>query len=178
MERLFANSNNMQSYNLIVLSYHRFTEQDDDYPFSRTYKQFAHDLGTKDFDWITIDDGQECMIKACAMMQEKNIRAKLFIPTSLVGLPGYCTWDEIWKLSKYHDICNHSHEHVRLTEIPLLDVDSNIKTSSTLIKSFTGAAPRWFVPPWNMFNPDIERIAGKYGMQLVKNRINIKNNSR
>lgn len=168
----------MFNCDLIVLSYHRFVEEESDYVFSRTYKQFAHDLGTKDFDWITIDDGHQSQMKACEMMREKNIRAKLFISTALVGQKGYCTWDELWKLSRHHDIGNHSHDHVKLTELPAEEAYAQIEKANLLIKHHIGIMPRYFVPPWNQFNPVIENLARSQGLVLVKNRINILNISR
>lgn len=168
----------MYNCNLTVLSYHRFGEEPSDYPFSRTYQQFNHDLSVKDFDWITIDDGMQSIVKACEMMRLKNIRAKLFISTALIGQPGFCTADEIWKLSRHHDIENHSHEHIRLTEVGEEEVRMNIKTASAWIQRVTGRWPRFFVPPWNTFNDSIVRIAEENSMQLVRDRVDIRNDSR
>jgi peptidoglycan/xylan/chitin deacetylase (PgdA/CDA1 family) len=168
----------MFNANLTVLSYHNFTAEDSDYPFSRTYKQFQHDLNTKDFDWITIDDGHESIIKACKMMEEKNFRAKLFISTALIGTSGYCTWDQLWHLSRVHDIENHSHEHVKLTELDVDVMHNQISMANDLIKQFTGRKPRYFVPPWNQRNGIIEAAAHALGLQLVHSRTDIKNDSR
>lgn len=168
----------MCSYKLIVLSYHRFTPEDNDYPFSRTYKQFRHDLEKKDFDWVTIDDGHRSQIKACKMMQEKNFRAKLFTTTSLVGTPGYCSWDDLWMLSKFHDICNHSHDHVMLPHLEIDQIYFNLQESNRLIKEYIGITPRYFVPPYNNADYRVEIISRELGMVLVKDRVTIKNNSR
>jgi peptidoglycan/xylan/chitin deacetylase (PgdA/CDA1 family) len=173
-----AGFHHMYHCSLRILSYHRFGEQESDYPFSRTYKQFAHDLGTKDFDWISIDDGMKSIIKACEMMREKNFRAKLFISTALVGTAGYCDWDDIWKLSRYHDIENHSHEHVILTGLKDEEVLWNIATANALIKKAVGRQPGYFVPPWNTYDEVTRAIAQEQGLQLVHSRMDILNNSR
>lgn len=165
----------MHTYNLKVLSYHRFTEQAHDYAFSRTYKQFAGDLVRLDFDWITIDDGHQSMIKACAMMQEKNIRAKLFVSTQLIGQAGYCTWGDLWKLSKFHDIENHSHAHVKLTELSDEDIFGNIEHASYIIKGETGRQPRYFAAPWNQWDVRVEKAATELKLHGVRERIDIKN---
>jgi peptidoglycan/xylan/chitin deacetylase (PgdA/CDA1 family) len=165
-------------YKLTVLTYHKFTEQDNDYVFSRTYKQFANDLIQKDFDWITMDDGHNSIIKACAMMREKNFRAKVFISTNLIGEQGYCTEEEIWKLSRFHYIESHSHEHKKLTELSFEEVLQNITESVKIIKAITGRIPRYFAAPWNQFNREIEYLINSNGMQLMKHRIDIKNISR
>lgn len=165
-------------YNLIVLSYHQFNESEREYPFSRTYKQFANDLVQKDFDWITFDDAYKSQIKAAEMMREKNFRAKIFVSTDLIGKLDYCTEDDIWKLSRYHDIESHSHEHKRLTEMSIEEVVYNIDASVKIIKQITGRYPRYFAAPWNQYNKDIEKIINEKNMQLMKDRINIKNISR
>jgi peptidoglycan/xylan/chitin deacetylase (PgdA/CDA1 family) len=178
MARIPTRKYDMCPVNLTILSYHRFGEETSDYPFSRTYLQFNHDLNTKDFDWITIDDGMKSILKACEMMRLKNIRAKLFISTALIGTPGYCDADDIWKLSRRHDIENHSHEHIRLTEVSEEEVRMNIKTASEWIHQVTGRRPRFFVPPWNTYNDLIAEIVQENNMQLVHSRIDIKNDSR
>jgi peptidoglycan/xylan/chitin deacetylase (PgdA/CDA1 family) len=164
--------------NLRILSYHRFGERESEYAFSRTYKQFAHDLGTKDFDWITMDDGHKTIVKACEMMREKNFRAKLFISTALVGTKGYCSWDDLWRLSRHHDIENHSHEHVILTRLQEEEIRFNIEKANIDIKHHTGARPRYFVPPWNQSNDVVLKVATALGLQLVHSRVDIRNDSR
>lgn len=185
MEGVFTNSyylcypRKMTTTKLIVLSYHRFGNEESNYVFSRTYKQFKHDLETKDFDWITIDDGSSCLIKACKMMEERNIRAKIFIATALVGKPGYCSWDELWAVSKKHDIENHSHRHVRLIELGAdQEIFSEIKQAQELIKANIGRWPRYFAAPWNQYDMRVTMAAGKLNLQPLMDRINIKNDSR
>lgn len=167
----------MHSYPLIVLSYHRFTEEPDAYPFSRTYSQFALDLVKRDFDWVTIDDGHQSIVKACAMMQEKNMRAKLFVSTALVGTPGYCTWDELWKLSRFHDVENHSHDHVKLTELGISEMTMQLRIATWEIKKNIGRSPRYFIPPWNQWNEDLERVVRAAELIGVRDRIEMKKDS-
>lgn len=177
MGREFAGCDNMFNTNLIVLSYHRFDEQPSEDMYSRTYAQFEHDLNTKDFDWLTIDDCQSGQIKACEMMQEKNIRAKLFASTASVGTEGFCNWDEMWLLSRFHDIGNHSHFHKRLIWLSNSEIHENIGMCNELIKKYLGITPKWFVPPYNKWDKRVETIAGEYGLTLIHNRIDILNNT-
>lgn len=165
----------MTKINLIALSYHRFTQTDDPYVFSRTYKQFRNDLETKDFDWITIDDGHKSQIKAAKMMKDGNIRAKLFICPGMIGKADYCTWDDIWALSRDHDIENHSQDHQDLVTIEDEKIWEQIQEAQAAIKEHTGRFPRFFVPPWNHYDNRVEAIIKEIGLQLVKDRITIKN---
>jgi len=168
----------MAKQDLIVLSYHQFFAEENLYPFSRTYKQFQHDLDHKDFDWITIDDGHHSVMKACKMMEEKNLRAKLFISTDLIGKDGYLTWDEVWTLSRKHDIECHSHKHIKLPEHPEKVIRQNLQKSYDLIYQHTGRRPRYFVAPWNQYNDMVIKICEEFKMQPVRDRTDIKNDSR
>lgn len=168
----------MFNCDLIVLSYHRFTYDPDEYQFSRTYKQFEIDLREKIFDWITIDDGHSSMMLACSIMAEKNIRAKIFISSALIGEPGYCTWEQIQELAIFHDIENHSHNHERLSWLQDPEsIDKNIELCNNKILFFVGKKPRYFVPPYNNSDYRVEEMAKKNGLILVKNRIDILNST-
>lgn len=156
-----------------ILSYHKFTNFADNYTFSRTYEQFANDLLTKDFDWITIDDGSECMIKACRMMTSQAIRGKIFISSNLIGTEGYCTWEQIKYISQFHDIENHSHDHVRLNELEYNEIIKQMAACSDLIKTNVGKRPRFFVPPWNKLSPMVMAACRELGMTLIKDRTDI-----
>lgn len=165
----------MQHPNLIILSYHIFTEEFSDYRFSRTFEQFQHDLRKKVYDWITIDDGRKCTIEACEMMYKHNVRAKLFVCTSLVGQEGYCTWEDLKELSWHHDIENHSHVHDWHGKKDYGWQLENISTAQKLITQNIGKAPRYFVGPFNSFNKDTEKICSELGLVNVHGRINILN---
>lgn len=164
----------MSNLDLIILSYHRFTVSEEEYVFSRTYRQFRSDIETKVFDWITIDDGHRSQIKACKMMQESNIRAKLFINPGLVGTGGYCSWVELKELALCHDIENHSLDHVDLVAIAdAKDIYYQIIKAHELIAERIGRPSRYFVPPWNHYDNRVEAICEEHGIQLIKKRFNV-----
>lgn len=167
----------MTNLNLIVLSYHKFNDEPDKYPFSRTYDQFATDIMKRDYDLITFDDADYCQVRACDMLKEKNIRSKLFVPSALVNKPGYCSEADIWKLSRHHDIENHSFEHVKLSGLNYIQVKYQIETCNQMILDWTGRRPRFLVAPWNEVTSTIVLVARELELQLVTNRITIKNDS-
>lgn len=167
----------MCTLKLIILSYHRFTKEEHAYPFSRTYKQFAADIDTKVFDLITIDDGHKSIIKACKMMQERNIRAKLFICTSLIGTENYCTWEELALLAEFHDIENHSHQHKYLTDLTDEAIHWNIRMAGRSIEENLNIKCRYFVPPFNTSDKRVRKIVRSFNLQLICNRVTIKNNT-
>lgn len=163
---------------LIILSYHRFVNQEDTYRFSRTYEQFGHDITKKIYDLITIDDGMTCQIRACEMLRANNIRAKLFICTGLVGTKGYCTWDQLRELAKFHDIENHSSEHKDHTLASFRLQKQSIAQAQKTIFEQIGKAPRFFVAPYNQYNTDTDNAATIAGLICLKNRVNILNISK
>lgn len=168
----------MNSSELIILSYHRFTEVESDYRFSRTYEQFGHDITKKVYDLITVDDGMICQVKACEMLRTNNVRAKLFICTGLVGTKGYCTWDQLRELSKYHDIENHSiiHKDHSLANYELQR--RSVREAQEIITKQIGKAPRYFVAPYNQYNDATDLVASELGLITLKNRINVLNISK
>ncbi len=163
---------------MIILSYHTFTDKPDDYPFSRTYEQFDHDLRKKIYDMITIDDARKCTIRACDMMKSYNRRAKIFVCTSLVGQRNYCSWDDLRKLSEFHDIENHSREHLIHPAYNYEWQFDSIYEGKREIIDQIQRMPRYFVPPYNQFDENTEKICEELGLILLKDRITIKNTSK
>jgi peptidoglycan/xylan/chitin deacetylase (PgdA/CDA1 family) len=162
----------------IILSYHQFVNEQSDYRFSRTYDQFYHDIRKKVYDEIHIDDGMECLIKACGMMQEINRRAKLFICTSLIEQKGYCTWEQLKELSRFHDIECHSHLHEWHSKKDYQWQFESISTSKSLIIENIGKAPRYFVGPYNDFNDNTIKVCQELQLINVSGRENILNISK
>lgn len=168
----------MQHTDLIILSYHRFVDAESDYRFSRTYEQFGHDITKKIYDLITIDDGMTCQIRACEMLRANNIRAKLFICTGLVGTKGYCSWDQLRELSKFHDIENHSSTHKDHSQASYTLQKRSITEAQELITKQIGKAPRYFVAPYNQYNAATDMVATELKLITLKGRENILNISK
>ncbi len=169
----------MKHEQLVILSYHHFVEQyaEPPYVFSRTYDQFWHDIRKKTFDWITIDDARESITLACHMMREINVRAKIFVPTSLVGKPGYCSWQQLRIISQHHDIENHSHDHVKgFSGRDRIVIEADIVLAQRFIAENIGREPRYFVSPYNDYEcpNQVEMITADIGLTCLKDRITIK----
>lgn len=163
---------------LIILSYHQFVEKESAYPFSRTFEQFRHDIDKKTYDWITIDDARACSVRACNMLRERNVRAKIFVNISLVGRQGYCNWADIAKLSKYHHIENHSYLHSHHDKLGAKEIYQSISAANFEIKKHVGRAPRYFVAPYNTYDERVDKIARELNLIALKDRITIKNNTK
>jgi len=158
-----------------ILSYHQFVETPIDYKFSRTYEQFYHDIRKKEYSLITIDDAMICCIKACEMMRDFGIRAKLFVPTSLVGKEGYCTWDQLRELSHHHDIENHGHLHEWHTQMSYPDILGSIHTAQQKILLEIGKNPKYFVSPYNAYDDDVYKAVEALGLIPMDKRLTVAN---
>lgn len=163
---------------MTVLSYHKFVEEPSAYPFSRTYEQFSHDIRKKQFDLITIDDCHRSQIRACFMMTDWGIRAKLFCCTSLIGQGSFCTWDDLRMLSKHHDIECHGLTHEYHNRMFLSDVTKSIKLSTQEIADQIGRRPTHFVAPYNNYNLMVDWAAKWQKLETIKDRVDIRNNTK
>jgi peptidoglycan/xylan/chitin deacetylase (PgdA/CDA1 family) len=114
-------------------------------------------------------------MKAFQMMQWYNHRGILFVSTSLIGQDRYLTWPQINLISQHHEIGNHSHNHVNLQTLSPEQLQEEIITANSLIQKHTGKRPRFFVPPFNKYNNHIDNVAEKFGLQIIKNRVDILN---
>jgi len=159
----------------IILSYHIFGDEPNEYKFSRTYEQFAHDIDKKVYDQIHIDDARICTIRACDMLRNSNRRAKIFVCTELVGREGFCTWDDLKKLSRFHDIENHGQVHKDHTLMNYGKQFKSIGVARELISNMIGKKVRYFVPPYNQYNEDTVRVCNDLGLTLVHGRVTITN---
>lgn len=163
---------------MTILSYHKFVEQESDYRFSRTYEQFWHDFRKKKYDEIQIDDGMRCMIKACQMLTEYKIRAKLFICTGLIGTEGYCTYQELRELSLDHSIQNHSSLHIDHRNESYEFQKILIGTAQDKLIYEIAKRPTHFVPPYNWYNEDTYKVLAELKLIPVVNRVNVLNISK
>lgn len=159
----------------IILSYHVFGDQPSDYKFSRTFSQFAHDIDKKIYDQIHIDDARICTIKACDMLRNSNRRAKVFVCTELVGRDGFCSWDDLRALSRFHDIENHGSIHKDHALMSYGKQFKSIGIAMGVIEKMIGRKPRYFVPPYNQYNADTVKACSDIGITLVHGRINVTN---
>ena len=112
-----------------ILNYHSVGEKADEYTV--TEAQFAQQLdalpGTTSLHEmakgkvvLTFDDGKEdALIRVLPALQKRNMHAAFFIITSLVGTPGYLTWDGVRALDQAGmEIGSHTATHPRLADLP------------------------------------------------------------
>ncbi|MGX7109416.1 polysaccharide deacetylase family protein [Facklamia miroungae] len=65
------------------------------------------------------------------------------------------------------EIGNHTQHHPNLKEMTYDQQYQEIKQTSDLVEEITGEKPRWFRPPFGLFNMDTYRICQDLEMQLM-----------
>ena len=112
------------------------------------------------------------------MLEAYNVRAKIFVCTSLVGTEGYCTWKQLRSLSHFHDIENHSHIHKDHSSMGYDAQFESINKAQWLIGKNIGRKPRLFVAPYNQYNANTNKIARQLKLTCVKGRETVLNISK
>ncbi len=64
---------------------------------------------------LTFDDGDADNFAAAELLRQQGLHATFFIPSGLVGTPGYMTWDELKQLQQDgNEIGGHSLDHTKV----------------------------------------------------------------
>ncbi|MFH1183682.1 MAG: polysaccharide deacetylase family protein [Chloroflexota bacterium] len=64
---------------------------------------------------LTFDDGDADNFPSAAVLRQYGLRATWYIPSGLVGKPGYMTWDQLQALqADGHEIGGHSVDHINI----------------------------------------------------------------
>lgn len=164
---------------MIVLSYHRFFEEENEYRFSRTFQQFDHDVRKKEFSEINIDDGRLCSFQACEIAQSHGINVRVFISPSLIGTPGYLTWNLLRSIVKYgHTVENHSFYHENHIGKTYEWQKNSISHAQEIITNEIGISPSLFVAPFNSYDERTDQVISELGLIARKGRINVLNISK
>ena len=64
---------------------------------------------------LTFDDGDADNFPVAALLKEQGLHATWYVPSGLVGTPGYMTWDQLQALrAEGHEIGGHSADHMNI----------------------------------------------------------------
>lgn len=155
------------------LEYHIF--QIGDTPatvYNRTISQFKRDLeGYPDAE-IWIDDGRLSGYNlAWPVLQDYGRKAHFAPIVDRIGDLGYMSWDMLRELlADGHKIETHTLTHRKLIDLPLDEIEHEIRDSAGIIENKLGVRPKYLVAPHNKINDDIKRIAAQYDLLLIPGR--------
>jgi len=168
-----------------ILNYHSVGAQADEYTV--TDAQFAQQL-----DWLaaagirtlalhealtphpqavvlTFDDGKEdALTRVLPALQKRGMRAAFFIPTALVGRPGYLTWDGVRALAAAGmEIGSHSVDHARLSELADESVRAQLVESKRVLEAQLHAPVDLLAYPYNSVRRRVRDAAEAAGYRIA-----------
>jgi peptidoglycan/xylan/chitin deacetylase (PgdA/CDA1 family) len=112
---------------------------------------------------LTFDDGDADNFQAAAVLKENGLRATWYIPSGLVGTPGYMTWDQLQSLqADGHEIGGHSLSHTNIGELDAVEVRRQVcdDRQALLAKGFAAAS---FAYPYGGYDDAARQVVRECG---------------
>lgn len=168
-----------------ILNYHSVGAHADDYTV--TEAQFAQQL-----DWLkaagyrtlplhealrqgqrgvvlTFDDGKEdALTRVLPALQKRGMRAVFFIPTALMGKPGYLTWDGVRALAAAGmEIGSHTVHHARLSELDDEQLQDELVQSRQTLELQLQRPIDLLAYPYNSVRRNVRAAAEQAGYRIA-----------
>lgn len=130
---------------------------------------FVKDMPKYDYEQrlvaVTFDDGYEDVYtNAFPLLKKYEIKATLFMPTSLIGEEGYLDEDQLRELqnSGYVDVESHTVSHEDLSRLSPDEIENEFRESKRTLEDILDKTVNVIAYPGGYVNSDVEEIAGKY----------------
>lgn len=130
---------------------------------------FVKDMPKYDYEQrlvaVTFDDGYEDVYtNAFPLLKKYEIKATLFMPTSLIGEKGYLDEDQLRELqnSGYVDVESHTVSHEDLSRLSPDEIENEFRESKRTLEDILDKTVNVIAYPGGYVNSDVEEIAGKY----------------
>lgn len=117
---------------------------------------------------LTFDDGYEDFYTyAYPMLKKYNLKATMFLPTGLVGNPGYLNWGQIEEMKSLGLVtfANHTWSHKSLLGIPEEAVRSEIATAKVQLEEYGLGPVEFFAYPYGSENQTAEKVLKELGIK-------------
>lgn len=114
---------------------------------------------------ITFDDGYDSVYtRALPILKKYNAKATLFMISSLVGTPGYCTEAELFEMSDSgaFRIGSHTDTHPRLTDLSAEEIAREFAVSNDRLYNITKREVTSLAYPYGFFNDTVLSQARRY----------------
>lgn len=120
---------------------------------------------------LTFDDGDADNFTLAPLLQQYGVRATFYIPSGLVGRPGYMTWDQLKALQAGgSEIGGHSLDHIKLQGLDTTRLKHEIcDDRQNLIDH--GFAPVSFAYPFGNYDDSVQAMlkdCGYRGARTVR----------
>ena len=112
---------------------------------------------------LTFDDGDADNFAMGALLQQYGLRATFYIPSGLVGQPGFMTWDQLKSLQAAgNEIGGHSLDHTKLQGLGTDALRHEIcDDRQNLIEH--GFTPVSLAYPFGNYDPNVKAMAKECG---------------
>jgi peptidoglycan/xylan/chitin deacetylase (PgdA/CDA1 family) len=101
---------------------------------------------------LTFDDGDADNFAVATLLEQYGLRATWYIPSGLVGQPGYMTWDQLRELAdRGNEIGGHSLDHINVSDLHGADLKHQVcdDRSNLMAHGFT---PLSFAYPYGGYS--------------------------
>jgi peptidoglycan/xylan/chitin deacetylase (PgdA/CDA1 family) len=117
---------------------------------------------------ITFDDGYaDFSLNALPILREFGLTATVFIPTGLVGNPGYLSWQQIGDAASSGIFFgNHTWSHKNVKQ-PFDVLQKEITTADTQLSERGTNSPKIFAYPYGFSSTDAEKILSSLNYSLA-----------
>lgn len=112
---------------------------------------------------LTFDDGDADNFTLAPLLQQYGLRATFYIPSGLVGHPGFMTWDQLKALQAAgSEIGGHSLDHVKLQGLDTAALQHEIcDDRQNLVEH--GFTPVSFAYPFGNYDPNVQAMLKQCG---------------
>lgn len=112
---------------------------------------------------LTFDDGDLDNFAAAQVLQQQGLRATFFIPSGLVGTPGYMSWDQLRQLQQAgNEIGGHSLDHTKVQGLEAAALRREICDDRTNLLDH-GFTPISFAYPFGNYDPAAKAMVKECG---------------
>ena len=116
---------------------------------------------------VTFDDGYEDFYTdAYPILQKLGIPATMFLPTGLVGNPGYLTWNQISQMSGQILFANHTWSHANV-ELSDQKMRYEISTADAQLSDHSLNFPKVFAYPYGLASSQAEGYLSSLGYKAA-----------
>ena len=118
---------------------------------------------------LTFDDGKEDAARLVApALQKRGMHGSFFVITSLVGQPGYLSWDDVRALDRAGmEIGSHTVDHARLADLPDDKVRAELADSRRELEKQLGHPVVVLAYPYNSVRARIVSAAREAGYRVA-----------
>ena len=118
---------------------------------------------------LTFDDGRDdALTRVLPALKKRGMRAVFFIPTALVGKPGYLSWDGVRALAAAGmEIGSHTVHHARLAEVSDEEVQDELVQSRRTLEAQLHAQVDLLAYPYNSVRRRVRAAAEAAGYRIA-----------